>query len=598
MCGINGIYAYAGAPADRDELRTTRDFMAARGPDGLGEWTGEGGRVAFGHRRLSIVDLTEGGAQPMRSADGRITVTFNGEIYNFPELRRELEARGCVFQSRSDTEALLHLYRLHGVDMLPRLRGMFAFGLWDADKQSLLLARDPYGIKPLYYADDGETVRFASSVKALIAGGQVSRAPDPAGLAGYHLFGSVPEPWTCHKAIKSLPAGGYVKANARGLETPRRYFSLSQTYVEAERATSPVDVVASFRASALDSVRHHLMADVPVGAFLSAGVDSGALLGLMRDAGQDVIQTVTLGFEAFRGTPQDESPLAAEIARQYGAAHTIRWVGETEFRDDLPKILAAMDQPSIDGINTWFVSKATRELGLKVAISGVGGDELLGGYSTFARLPKLLRALRWLPNLPRSAPLGGAVVDFSRRLGLPLHPKSAGLLAYGHDYAGAYLLQRGVYLPSDLREAMGDPEFAAAGLRELQPLAMLGGALTPEPREAFSKVAVLESSLYLRNQLLRDSDWAGMAHSIEIRTPLVDSELLTRVAPLFARPAPPNGKSLLAQAPTTPLPAKIVDRPKTGFGVPLRKWFDDGKMSKDDRLWSRDWLKRVAASAG
>jgi len=318
----------------------------------------------------------------------------------------------------------------------------------------------------------------------------------------------------------------------------------------------------------------------------------------MRDAGQDVIQTVTLGFEAFRGTPQDESPLAAEIARQYGAAHTIRWVGETEFRDDLPKILAAMDQPSIDGINTWFVSKATRELGLKVAISGVGGDELLGGYSTFARLPKLLRALRWLPNLPRSAPLGGAVVDFSRRLGLPLHPKSAGLLAYGHDYAGAYLLQRGVYLPSDLREAMGDPEFAAAGLRELQPLAMLGGALTPEPREAFSKVAVLESSLYLRNQLLRDSDWAGMAHSIEIRTPLVDSELLTRVAPLFARPAPPNGKSLLAQAPTTPLPAKIVDRPKTGFGVPLRKWFDDGKMSKDDRLWSRDWLKRVAASAG
>ena len=170
MCGLNGLFAYDGPPVDGDELRRTRDAMTARGPDGFGEWIDEDGRIGFGHRRLAIVDLTEGGAQPMFSADRKIVVTFNGEIYNFPQLRDELKARGCVFRSRSDTEVLIHLYRLYGDDMLPRLRGMFAFGLWDADRRRLLLARDPYGIKPLYYADDGASLRFASSVKALVAG--------------------------------------------------------------------------------------------------------------------------------------------------------------------------------------------------------------------------------------------------------------------------------------------------------------------------------------------------------------------------------------------------------------------------------------------
>ena len=594
MCGINGLFAYKGPSADLGELRRTRDLMTARGPDGFGEWAGDEGRVAFGHRRLAIVDLTEGGAQPMLSVDGRIVVTFNGEIYNYPQLREELEARGVVFRSRSDTEVLIHLYRLYGDDMLPRLRGMFAFGLWDADRRRLLLARDPYGIKPLYYADDGACLRFASSVKALVGGGAVSRAPDPAGMAGFHLFGSVPEPWTCYRAIRSVPAGAMLACDGQGAKTQRAFFSLPRLYADAEASAPVADVAASFRDSALDSVRSHLMADVPVGAFLSAGVDSGALLGLMRDAGQETVKTVTLAFEAFRGTERDESPLAAEVARRYGAEHTIRWVGEAEFKADLPKILAAMDQPSIDGVNSWFVSKATRELGLKVAVSGVGGDELLGGYSTFARLPRIVRALRFVRHLPGREGLAAAGLKLARRAGLPLHPKSAGLLSLGPTFAGAYLLQRGVFLPSELAEAMGDPDFAAEGLRELQPVAHIAEALPPELKRDFSKVAVLESMFYLRNQLLRDADWAGLAHSLEIRTPLVDSVLVARVAPLFARAAPPNGKPLLANAPTKPLPESIVDRAKTGFGIPLRRWFEGGD-AVEDRLWSRHWLRRVAA---
>lgn len=593
MCGINGLFAYAGPPVDLGELRRTRDAMTARGPDGFGEWASEDGRVAFGHRRLAIVDLTEGGAQPMFSADRRIVVTFNGEIYNFPQLRADLETRGCVFRSRSDTEVLIHLYRLYGDDMLPKLRGMFAFGLWDFDKRHLLLGRDPYGIKPLYYADSGGCLRFASSVKALVGGGSLPRAPDPAGMAGFHLFGSVPEPWTCYKAIRSVPAGASISADVNGVRAPSRYFSLGEVYAEAETRAPDGNAEASFRASALDSVRSHLMADVPVGAFLSAGVDSGALLGLMRDAGQATVKTVTLAFEAFRGTAQDESPLAAEVARQYRADHTIRWVGEAEFKADLPKILAAMDQPSIDGVNSWFVSKATRELGLKVAMSGVGGDELLGGYSTFARLPKIVRALRFVRYLPGREALAAAGLGLARFAGLPMHPKSAGLLALGPTFPGAYLLQRGVFLPSELADAMNDPDFAIEGLRQLQPVAQIAEALPPQLRRDFSKVAVLESAFYLRNQLLRDADWAGMAHSLEIRTPLVDSVLLARTAPLFAGQTRPNGKTLLARAPANPLPDSIVNRPKTGFGIPLRRWFDGGDKV-EDRLWSRHWLRRVA----
>ena len=593
MCGINGLFSYQGPPVDLGELRRTRDAMTSRGPDGFGEWVDDAGRIAFGHRRLAIVDLTEAGAQPMVSIDRKIVVTFNGEIYNFPELRADLEERGCVFRSRSDTEVLIHLYRLHGEAMLPMLRGMFAFGLWDSDTRRLLLARDPYGIKPLYYSDSGGCLRFASSVKALVGGGALSRTPDPAGMAGFYLFGSVPEPWTCYKAIRSVPAGASVTADLNGVTAPRSYFSLGRVYAEAENQAPPTDVEQSFRESALDSVRSHLMADVPVGAFLSAGVDSGALLGLMRDAGQETVKTVTLAFEAFRGTAQDESPLDSEVARNYGAEHNIRWVGEAEFKGDLPKILAAMDQPSIDGVNSWFVSKATRELGLKVAMSGVGGDELLGGYSTFARLPRIVGALRFVRHLPGREALAAAGLSLARLAGLPAHPKSAGLLTLGPSIPGAYLLQRGVFLPSELNEAMGDPEFATEGLRQLQPVAQITQALPPGIKRDFSKVAILESAFYLRNQLLRDADWAGLAHSLEIRTPLVDSVLLTRIAPLFAGAARPNGKALLAGAPTRPLPDSIVNRPKTGFGIPLRRWFDGGD-NVEDRLWSRHWLRRIA----
>ena len=404
MCGINGIFAYhhASNPLDRSELLRTRDSMVARGPDGSGDWIGEDEHIGFGHRRLSIVDLSDAGTQPMVSADRNLVVTYNGEIYNYPELRRNLEAEGRIFRTQCDTEVLLHLYAMKGPALVHDLRGMFAFAIWDKAKHGLFLARDPYGIKPLYTANDGWTFRFASQVKALLAGGKVSRDPEPAGIVGFHLWGSVPEPFTIYREIRTLPAGCTQGVDAAGPRVPLQpYASVAAVLADGERLpVAPAQIEAIVRTGTRDSVAAHLMADVEVGVFLSSGVDSAALLGLMRDAGQQKIRAITLAFDEFRGTSDDESPRAAEIARRYGAEHIVRRVDQQEFERDLPAILNAMDQPSIDGVNTWFVSKAAREAGLKVALSGLGGDELLAGYPSFHQIPACVRWLRISAAVP------------------------------------------------------------------------------------------------------------------------------------------------------------------------------------------------------
>lgn len=601
MCGIAGIYAYHSAanPVDRQELIRIRDYMSARGPDGRGEWYSQGERVGFGHRRLSIIDCTDAGAQPMASADGRFIVTFNGEIYNYRELRTALEVRGRVFRSQSDTEVLLHLYAEKGEAMVHDLRGMFAFAIWDGQRQCLFLARDPYGIKPLYYSDDGWSVRFASQVKALLAGGRCSREPDPAGRVGFYIFGNIPEPYTSCSAIRALPAGTTMQVDHLGARSPKCYFSIAETYHSLTRGSwgdqcaKPEEEI---RAALLDSVRHHLVADVPVGAFLSAGINSGALVGLMRDAGQNDIQTVTIAFEEFRGRIEDEAPFAERTARQYGTRHCSRIITEREFLDDLPKILAAMDLPSVDGINTWFVSKAANELGLKVAISGLGGDELFGGYPSFRQIPRWVRALavpHRIPFLGKAVRIAAARVDLAR---FGLHPKIAGLLEYGGRYPGAYLLRRAVYMPWEISGLL-PRELAVEGLRRLAVTRHIANLLQPNPGSAFAKVAILELALYMRNQLLRDTDWASMAHSLEVRVPLVDHMLLQRVAREMSTAKLDGTKELLALSPKIPLPPAIIGRAKTGFATPIASWSakvektrraeHQTHASKASRLWAQ-----------
>ncbi len=608
MCGIAGIYAYhhAANAVNRLELARISEHMKARGPDGEAKWFDVDGRIGLAHRRLSIIDLSDTGAQPMSTVDGKLTITFNGEIYNYRELRRQAEAQGRIFRTQSDTEVLLHLYALKGAAMLGDLRGMFAFGIWDAEQQQLFLARDPYGIKPLYYADDGWTCRFGSQVKSLLAGGAISNDADPAGWAGYYLFGSVPEPYTTLRQIRAVPAGSYVMVDRNGIQAPMVYHRIASVYGQPNALTVSMEESQELiRAAVLDSVRHHLVADVPVGAFLSAGINSGALVGLMRDAGQKDIQTVTVTFEGTEGSAHDESSLAEVVARHYGTRHVRRSVTEAEFNADLPRILAAMDQPTIDGVNTWFVSKAAHELGLKVAISGLGGDELFGGYSSFTDIASWVK---WLA-LPSHIPLLGSTL---RRaicgLGLDVmtqSPKAAGMLEFGGTFAGAYLLKRGLFMPWELPQVMPG-EMAHEGLRRLGPLAFIDAQLNPRPRGAFAKIATLEAAHYMRNQLLRDTDWASMAHSLEVRVPLVDATLLKRVGPLAAGSKQAR-KRALAISPASPLPRAIVERQKTGFTTPTARWLQNGavhhrkysavpQLQKQNCSASRRWAYVVASA--
>lgn len=547
--------------------------MAARGPDGLGSWVAADARLGLGHRRLAIIDLSTAAAQPMHSACGRYVITFNGEIYNYKDLRRRLEARGRQFRTSSDTEVLLELYASAGADMVPELRGMFAFAIWDNERRTLFLARDPNGIKPLYYSDDGWTFRFASQVKALLAGGGCDSSPDPGGLAGFYMFGAVPEPLTMFRAIRALPAGTSVTIDRHGARAPQVFCSVAAIFRDSENATGGAGLDLHELGEALrDSVRHHLVADVPVGAFLSGGIDSGALVGLMRDAGQTDIRTLTLAFEEYAGTSNDEAPLAASVAELYGTKHRTHVVTAAELHRDFPRILLAMDQPSIDGFNTWFVSKAMRESGIKVAISGLGGDELFGGYPSFAQIPKLTRALALPARIPM---LGRALRMAANKLALPsrfgIAAKSAGLLEYGTDTYSAYFLRRAVFMPWELPKIMGYVA-AAEGLRRLDPVRHIKDAIGPLPHRPYAAVGALESAIYMRNQLLRDADWASMAHGLEVRVPLVDCTLQRAVAAYYATRAFRPGKFALAAAPGTPLPGTVVDRSKTGFTTPVADW--------------------------
>ncbi|HEY8712594.1 MAG TPA: asparagine synthase (glutamine-hydrolyzing) [Thermoanaerobaculia bacterium] len=591
MCGINAIFAYSpAAPSvDPHELLVCREAMHKRGPDSGDSWVSDDQRIGFGHRRLAIIDLSPGGAQPMQRAAN--TIVFNGEIYNYEELRADLERRGVTFTSHSDTEVILRLYELEREAMLPRLRGMFALAIWDGERKRMFLARDPYGIKPLYYADDGQTCRVASQVKALIATGRVAKQFDPAGAVGFFLRGSVQEPFTMYRSIRALPAGSYCWVDHRGTAEPIQYFSIAATLrdaVERNESFSEEQRREIVHDAVLESVRYHMVADVPVGAFLSAGIDSSAVVAFARESGAHDLQTMTLRFEEYRGRDNDEAPLAQLVAEQYGVRHTIQELSRDEFLACMPGVFEAMDQPSVDGLNSYFISKAAHDMGLKVAMSGAGGDELFGGYTSFRDIPRWMPFTSLLAKVPRLGDIVHSLNSAMARRSRHISPKMGEIVRYGASYSGAYFVKRGRFLTSELDDILG-PEVARDGLRRLDMLNLIERTVTPDPGNAFARIAALESSLYLRNQILRDMDWASMAHSLEVRVPLVDAHLLQRVAPALVGRRE-RGKKILAEAPRPALPVAVRNRRKTGFTLPLKEWLKQesgGKVEFGKRTWAR-----------
>ena len=602
MCGLVALFAYrpGAAPQSEAEAIRLRDSMVRRGPDDAGVWRSGDGRVALGSRRLAIIDLSPAGHQPMGLPDGSVRIAFNGEIYNYRALRRALEQQGRVFRGGSDTEVLLHAYDAYGPAMVERLRGMFAFALWDQKRGGMLLARDPFGIKPLYYADDGERVVAASQVKSVLLAEGVDRTLSPAGQVSFLLWGTVSDPFTLFRGVRALPAGTTLWIDDSGVGTPRPYWRVGDVLREAacRRASMPASALTptamreSLREALTESIRYHMIADVPAAAFLSGGLDSATLVGLAAESGLGELRTLSVGFDELRGTAADETPYAAETAGLFGTRHFTAWIGADQFARERAALLQAMDQPTVDGVNTYFVSRMAAEQGLKVALSGLGGDELFGGYPSFRQLPVVARLLGPFAWTPRLGPV-------FRRVTAPLlkhftSTKYASLLEYGTSISDAYLLRRGLYMPWELPALIG-LDAAREGWEELAPRArLLGSAAGLADRR--SQVIALETSFYMRHQLLRDSDWAGMAHSVEIRVPFVDAELLGQIAPLLMGRRPLTKADMVATLRHS-LPETVLRRPKTGFTVPMRAWLaaGDAEAMTMAHRGLRGWARYVLA---
>lgn len=580
MCGIGGIALSPNRTIDDlpARLKAMAIAMAHRGPDDSGLFISTDGRTGLVNRRLAIRDLSPQGHMPMGSSDGQVWITYNGEIYNAHELRPELERLGYAFRSSSDTEVILLGYEAWGEAILERLRGMFAFAIYDARPSQggpkLLLARDQLGVKPLYYAQLPSALVFASELKGLLASGLCPRDIDPTSVVAYLLMGSVPAPRTIYHDVCALEPGCLLIWQAGRLES-RRYWQLP---TDRSETVSREDAVEQVRELLEESVRISLVSDVPLGAFLSGGLDSSAVVALMRQVTDGPIRTCSMVFEE---AEYSEAPYARAVAEAVAAEHYERVVTARDVERELPKILWAMDQPTVDGVNSYFVSQTAREAGLTVALSGLGGDELFGGYpNTFRGSKQLLEAMDVLAAVPGGTRLAlraiGLLPDRRR------WAKVLDALKRPPSPASAYLARRGLFSMSEV-EALVSPEIWHAALEDFDPVRHVaeradGGNSLARPIDWFRWVSRAELLTYTHHQLLRDTDVMSMAHSLEVRVPLLDHHLVETVLRLPEQVKRSDGrpKPLLAGAVGQRLPSIILNRRgKQGFTFPFDRWLRD-----------------------
>jgi asparagine synthase (glutamine-hydrolysing) len=578
MCGIAGAVFWNPADAPQDPVSLVArmtDVLAHRGPDGHGITPcgrrGDDAPIAvFGHRRLAIIDLSERARQPMARAPRGLSITYNGEIYNHRALRRELEIRGRVFTSSSDTEVILQGYDEWGIALLDRLQGMFAFAIWDAATGELLLARDRLGIKPLYVAEGAGHLVFASEVRALLASGLVAREIDPVSLAQYLAYQTVPAPRTLVRHVRLLLPGHLGVARPSGRLESRAYWDLLDSR-SAEGADAAVDYCRQRLSQLLtDAMTSHLVSDVPVGVFLSGGIDSSALVSLAVAAGH-VPHTFAV---TFPNAPEDEASFARTVASHFQTDHTEIPIRPADALAGVHDALVGLDQPSGDGVNTFLVSRAVRSAGLKVALSGLGGDELFGGYPSFTRLDRLsgyALALRRTPVPARQ--MAAAAVKIAGRSSVA-SSKVAALIETDGSLPEAFPILRQLFGPAE-RDRLLTPRWHDAGA-EADPYVTLLRDATARHADAgpVTLTSFAEARTYMHDLLLRDTDQMSMHHGLEVRVPLLDHRVVEFVMGLRDEVKRPAGrpKRLLTDSLPQPLPPAVVARRKQGFVVPLGQW--------------------------
>ena len=572
MCGIAGVLAStpAGAP-DGEAVRRMCDAMVHRGPDDQGYLSD--GACALGHRRLSIIDLRPEGAQPMTNEDGSVAIVVNGEIYNFQELRRELEAKGHRFKSRSDSEVIVHLYEEEGVNFLDRLRGMFAIALWDGPRQRLVLARDRFGKKPLFYHAGREGLVFASELAALAESNHFERRPNIEAIDSFLCLQYVPSPWTAFERVHKLPPGCRLVCENGKIGEPERYFELR---FDHPTSGSLPELTERLHAQIEDAVRVRMVSDVPLGAFLSGGVDSSLIVAMMAKHSSQPVKTFAVGF-----TSKDfsELPYAQLVAERYSTDHH-EIVVQPDMASVIPEFVRHYGEPFADSsaLPTWYLCQYTRT-GVTVALSGDGGDEAFSGYRryTHSRTARMLRALpRPLPSILAKAigsipiPAAQQVRGFGRRLMEPEHIRFLGLAAH---------------IPHADRLALYGPAMRARFLEDpvAQRFAKLYASSTAS--DPINRLLDLDIQTYLTDDILTKVDIASMAHSLEVRCPLVNQDLM-----VFAASLPGDvklrrltTKLILREVAKPLLPERILKRPKQGFGLPVDRWMreDLAEMSRD-----------------
>jgi asparagine synthase (glutamine-hydrolysing) len=546
MCGIFGFVGPQTVAESIDVAEIARS-LRHRGPDACGAFRAINGDLAcvFAHTRLAIIDLSDAGRQPMTSDDQRYTLVFNGEIYNFRTLRQELEQSGVRFKSHTDSEVVLQAYAAWGSKCVSRFRGIFAFAIWDQHARSLFLARDQLGVKPLYYTQAQGGLIFSSEIRTLMRSRLVERRISQAGLASYLTYGSVQDPLTILDRVVSLLPGHWLRYTGNA-PSSEEYWTLRPggdppaTFEEAVERIRPV---------LRESVAMQLVADVPVGVFLSGGVDSSALVALASESSTKPIRTFNVTFDE---VAYDERQHAAAIANRFGCEHNSVYLPADRAVREFDDYIAALDQPSADGVNTFFVAKAAREAGLSVALSGTGGDEIFAGYPNFRKFGRLLTFGKMTRPL---SPLLKASLRGSIRA-----KKLAAVSANGGDAAETYAVLRSMFSSEEVAALVG-----------VEPLPDEIAVDVTDSVNAYSR---LETTRYLRNTLLRDTDVMSMAHSLEVRVPLLDPSLVTSVFAIPGRMkiARSMNKPLLMRA-CNSLPAHIGRRKKMGFTLPMDVWF-------------------------
>ncbi|MEK7149450.1 MAG: asparagine synthase (glutamine-hydrolyzing) [Patescibacteria group bacterium] len=602
MCGISGIYQNKGGNLNelKDAVEKMNDCQKRRGPDDEGVFFDKfkSSVIVFGHRRLSILDLSSVGHQPMKF--GESWIIFNGEIYNFLELRKDLEKKGYVFKTQTDTEVILALYSEYGEKSFEMLRGMFAFGLWDDNQKKLFLVKDRYGIKPLYYYNDEDKIVFASEVKALEKSGLFAAEKNPQAMIGFLLFGFVPLPMTTIEGILAVPAGHYLVREAGGNQKIVKYYDALDAFLKKSNDNFEA-AKKKIRDLLEESARLHLISDAPLGVFLSGGLDSSALAALAAKQRKEPVSTLSIVFDEKEFS---EKKYQEMVVKKINSNHKEIKITKNDFESGFDEIFEAMDQPTIDGVNTYFIAKAAKEAGVKTVLSGLGSDEIFMGYPSFKKAV-LLRKIQKLPGFLKF-PLGIFSLFEGRLAKLNYLRKDTPL--------NFYLTIRGLFTPKEVAKilniSVAEVEDFIRDL-EIQLLTFNFKLLTS--LHSADLLSYLELKFYLQNQLLKDTDFMSMRHSIEIRVPFLDHPLVEYLSSL-----PPEvklnssiknlkfkiknlrPKPLLVSAVHDLLPREVWDRDKMGFTFPFQKWFTEGhkniKTQEQKSIkthWARFWAKVV-----